>query len=158
MIVPVSIPQQPRRQRRLDRIFDSEPAYFLTICTYKRARILDNFAVMKRVQGFVSESLKRYGVFVNCHVLMPDHIHLIMTFAPDSTATLGEWVKAFKAVVANRDFKWQAGFFDHVLRSQESRSAKWDYIRMNPVRAGLVANADDWPYAQCFNPYDGTEI
>ena len=42
---------------------------------------------------------------------------------------------------------WQREFFDHVLRSSESYSEKWNYVRDNPVRAGLVALADDWPYA-----------
>ena len=41
---------------------------------------------------------------------------------------------------------WQKEFFDHVLRSTESYSQKWDYVRENPVRAALVAAADDWPW------------
>jgi REP element-mobilizing transposase RayT len=39
---------------------------------------------------------------------------------------------------------WQAGFFDHLLRSQESPSQKWEYVRYNPVRAGLVEKPEDW--------------
>ncbi|HSP44953.1 MAG TPA: hypothetical protein VLO30_03075, partial [Chthoniobacterales bacterium] len=42
---------------------------------------------------------------------------------------------------------WQRRFFDHVLRSDESYTQKWNYVRENPVRAGLVMNATDWPYA-----------
>jgi hypothetical protein len=38
------------------------------------------------------------------------------------------------------------GFFDHVLRSDESYSQKWNYVRENPARAGLVNSAEDWPY------------
>ncbi len=41
---------------------------------------------------------------------------------------------------------WQKGFFDHILRSAESYDQKWDYVRQNPVRAGLVREAQDWPY------------
>ena len=41
---------------------------------------------------------------------------------------------------------WQEGFFDHLMRSDESYSQKWNYVRQNPVRAGLVKSADDWPY------------
>ena len=33
---------------------------------------------------------------------------------------------------------WQEEFFDHVLRSSESYSQKWNYVKENPVRAGLV--------------------
>lgn len=41
---------------------------------------------------------------------------------------------------------WQREFFDHVLRSEENYAQKWEYVRSNPVRAGLVARAEDWPY------------
>lgn len=42
---------------------------------------------------------------------------------------------------------WQADYFDRFLRSDESYSEKWDYVRSNPVRAGLAADAEDWPFA-----------
>jgi REP element-mobilizing transposase RayT len=42
---------------------------------------------------------------------------------------------------------WQNGFFDHLLRGGESYAEKWNYVRMNPVRAGLVEQPDDWPFA-----------
>jgi len=41
---------------------------------------------------------------------------------------------------------WQPGFFDHVLRSDESYNEKWNYVKENPVRAGLVQIASEWPY------------
>jgi putative transposase len=41
---------------------------------------------------------------------------------------------------------WQEGFFDHVLRSGESYAQKWSYVRMNPVRAGLTAAPEEWPF------------
>jgi len=37
-------------------------------------------------------------------------------------------------------------FFDHILRSDESYSAKWDYVRQNPVRARLVKEWSEWPF------------
>jgi hypothetical protein len=40
----------------------------------------------------------------------------------------------------------QKGFFDHVLRSQESAGEKWKYVRENPVRAGLVECSSEWRY------------
>jgi len=41
---------------------------------------------------------------------------------------------------------WQKGFFDHILRSGEAYSQKWDYVRENPVRAGLVTDWREWPF------------
>jgi hypothetical protein len=62
-------------------------------------------------------------------------------------------VRALRTVVGKRLLEmshpkpyWQEGFFDHVLRSSESYSEKWSYVRMNPVRAGLCAEPEQWPY------------
>ena len=41
---------------------------------------------------------------------------------------------------------WQRNCWDRQLRTGESYSQKWEYVRNNPVRKGLVANAGDWPY------------
>jgi hypothetical protein len=41
---------------------------------------------------------------------------------------------------------WQPEFFDHLLRSALSYQQKWEYVRLNPARAGLVQAPDDWPY------------
>jgi REP element-mobilizing transposase RayT len=77
---------------------------------------------------------------------MPDHLHLLASANP-SSADLGVWVKALKAFVAQREFRWQTGFFDHVIRHDESEAEKWEYIRQNPVRAGLVKCAEEWKFA-----------
>ncbi len=42
---------------------------------------------------------------------------------------------------------WQREFFDHILRSNKSYSEKWNYLRANPVRAGLVSAGEEWKYA-----------
>jgi len=44
---------------------------------------------------------------------------------------------------------WQSGFFDHALRGRESYSEKWDYVRLNPVRAGLVSKPEEWKLKSC---------
>lgn len=36
--------------------------------------------------------------------------------------------------------------FDHLIRHGESYSEKWEYVRQNPVRAGLVGTPEDWPW------------
>ncbi len=53
---------------------------------------------------------------------------------------------------------WQEGFFDHLLRHDESLDQKWAYVRENPVRAGLVARWEDWPYAGCLHVLDHAEL
>jgi putative transposase len=42
--------------------------------------------------------------------------------------------------------RWQENYFDHRLRGDEQFGEKADYVLQNPVRAGLVKRAQDWPY------------
>lgn len=42
---------------------------------------------------------------------------------------------------------WQAGYFEHVLREDEDTRRVAGYILANPVRAGLVANPEDYPFS-----------
>ena len=143
---------QPCRLRRLGRVWEDCDAYFLTLCTLHRQRVLADPAVNDRMLTFATGSLERYGTWVDSYVLMPDHLHTIVT-SNRSAKPIGFWVKALKAFLAQHSFRWQEGFFDHVLRSDESRSEKWEYIRMNPVRAGLVEHPEEWPYARAFPPF-----
>ena len=84
---------------------------------------------------------------------MPDHVHFFCAAELDAKP-LPKFMQAWKQWTAKRVARdttlagpiWQAEFFDHVLRSSESYSQKWDYVRKNPARAGLVANADAWPW------------
>ena len=48
---------------------------------------------------------------------------------------------------------WQRDFFEHRLRKDESFRQKADYILLNPVRAGLTRNPNDWPYVFIANPW-----
>jgi REP element-mobilizing transposase RayT len=41
---------------------------------------------------------------------------------------------------------WQRSFFDHCIRTGESEAEIIEYIRANPVRAGLVRHPDDWAW------------
>jgi REP element-mobilizing transposase RayT len=46
---------------------------------------------------------------------------------------------------------WQPRFYDHVVRCEESLLAIGQYILDNPVRKGLTAAADDWPWSGIMN-------
>jgi hypothetical protein len=102
--------------------------------------------IHQRLIAFLTGSPSRYGWWPTRYVLMPDHLHLLVATHPEA-ASLGVWIKALKAYVGQREFRWQTGFFDHVIRNDESEAEKWEYIRQNPIRAGLVKEASDWPYA-----------
>jgi REP-associated tyrosine transposase len=86
--------------------------------------------------------------YITVFLLMPDHIHAILSFHRDSAMSriIGEW-KHFQTY--EHGIIWQEGYFDHRLRDDErgeQLSAKINYIRQNPVAAGLCAKAADWPW------------
>ena len=85
---------------------------------------------------------------ITLFLLMPDHVHALLAFSRDQSIsqTVGDW-KHFHA--RKQRIVWQEGYFDHRLRDDErgeQLSAKMNYIRQNPVVAGLCAKADDWPW------------
>jgi putative transposase len=87
--------------------------------------------------------------WVSLFLAMPDHWHALVSFPSDENmATVVRDWKRFTAKSAG--VQWQDGFFDHRLRANESREEKWHYILANPVRAGLIAECEKWPY--CWIP------
>jgi len=160
--------RQPRLQqhgmhkhlRRLDRIWIDAPIYFVTACTKNRRAVL---ACDRTAQILIEEwraAHERHRWAVGRYVIMPDHVHFFCRPEFDAK-TFSEFVGSWKTWTSRGVHKlcgprsttaataalWQREFFDHILRSGESYSEKWDYVRNNPVRAGLVSVADEWTYA-----------
>jgi REP element-mobilizing transposase RayT len=142
----------PARPPRLDRLFSSiQPFYFVTFNTHKRAAILARPELHEAFRTFCTRAAE-HDIAVGRYVIMPDHIHLFVAL-PETAKTLTRWMQMLKTVVGKELLRlgchkphWQEGFFDHVLRSSESYDAKWDYVRMNPVRAGLCRAPDEREY------------
>ena len=97
------------------------------------------------------------GIKVQVHavVVMPDHVHLLLTPLTDaqgnpySVVEILQSIKGASAHSINRPLHrsgpvWQEESFDHVLRSDESFEEKFEYIRQNPVRRGLVERPEDY--------------
>jgi putative transposase len=142
----------PRTPPRLERVFLRHPLYFVTCCTEKRRPVLANNHVHKTFIEFSDQAYKTHNIAVGRYVIMPDHLHLFV--AGHAEFKLGSWIGTLKRILPKSvsgcvpaTKLWQRGFFDHVLRSSESYSQKWNYVRENPARAGLVKTAEDWPYA-----------
>jgi putative transposase len=140
-----------RRPPRLNRIFATGPLYFVRFCTYERQRFLAKDEVHTAFVLFAKRAKDTFNVAVGRYVIMPDHVHLFVR--GDDNFRLGSWVGALKQALAKAGMLsrakgqvWAEGFFDHLLRSNESYSQKWNYVRENPVRSGLVKSVADWPY------------
>jgi putative transposase len=115
--------------------------YFVTFCVAHRQRVLNNTDAFDAFRTAIAR-LSKWKVLAG--VLMPDHVHVLAApFNRDTpvgnlSGGLKRWLRA--------GWEWQPGSFDRLLRTTESASEKWLYIRENPVRAGLVKDASEWPY------------
>ena len=147
------------RPPRLPYIFQeySRPLWFITFCTPVRKPILATGAVHDRFRMYIANA-EKHNIAVGRYVLMPDHLHFFVAGSHDFE--LRNWVGMLKrylsVAIAASPPHWQEGFFDHLVRKSESYGEKWEYVRMNPVRAGLVSSPEDWPFAGEFMrlPFD----
>jgi putative transposase len=82
-------------------------------------------------------------------VVMPDHFHALITPAPEiSLERAAQFVKGgFSFRLKSLYPVWQASFTNHRIRDDEDFKQHREYIRMNPVRAGLVRKPEQYPYS-----------
>lgn len=147
-------PRLPERRHPAHGVkseFGTPVIVFVTICTKDRKPWLahdDLHQLLRSVWSELDDWL------VGRYVLMPEHIHLFAGRAEETS--LDRWLKYWKADFTRRhgnpEHRWQSGHWDTRLRSHESYDAKWDYVRNNPVRHGLVTHVDDWPFQGSLNP------
>jgi REP-associated tyrosine transposase len=139
--------------RRLERVWIDRPIYFITTCTFRRRAILAGNEIAATLIDEWRSAHDRHGWAIGRYVIMPDHVHLSCRAELDAKSLpifMQKW-KQWSSKRMARELKvagrvWQEEFFDHVLRSCESYTQKWDYVKENPVRAGLVKKSDDWPF------------
>ena len=150
------IPNRPARLSHVFRKYDP-PLYFITFCTYDRKRLLANDVLHQHFIDYMRrQSLK--GIVCGEYVIMPDHIHLFLRIDPHKYQlgrTVGFIKKSLSKTLSELGAAqphWQPGFFDHILRNSSSYAEKWEYVRMNPLRAGLVELSSDWKYQGAIVP------
>jgi putative transposase len=93
------------------------------------------------------------GFDVLAYCFMPDHLHLLLQATED--ADLVAFMRIFKQLsgfayrrsTGDPQVLWQTSYYDHVLRSDEDLHAVARYIWANPVRAGLVESAREYPHS-----------
>jgi putative transposase len=146
--------QDRKHLRRLSTIWIKHPICFVTACTAGRRRLLDCTLAADILLSAWRSAPNIHGWVVGRYVIMPDHVHFFAMPQPEAKS-LSDFMRDWKKWTARKLIEgeigstpiWQTEFFDHVLRSARSYSEKWDYVRENPVRAGLVSCAAAWPLA-----------
>ena len=142
--------------------YSSEGSYFITICTKNRQELLSAIRVGTGVLDRPENVLKEFGeiadkqlrfmsdfyddISLDKYVIMPNHIHLLLTIKPSASGRSGTPVPT-NSLIANfiSTFKrfcnkkygyniWQDRYYDHIIRNQEDYNEKWEYIEYNPLK------------------------
>lgn len=107
----------------------------------------------QRFIGWLAEGGKLFQVQVHAYVLMPDHVHLLMTPVDDTgLGKMMQWVGRHYVPYFNRKYQrsgslWQGRFKATVIEGERYFLPCSIYIESNPVRARLVQEAEDYPWS-----------
>jgi REP element-mobilizing transposase RayT len=124
----------------------TQEAFFVTInCFPRHQNHLAHPEIWSALIGSIEFREHKGDWIWKVALAMPDHLHGIVTF-PERFRMTRQFTDWKRWMATRHGIKWQDGFFEHRLRSVESAAEKGDYIRMNPVRAGLVDQPEAWPY------------
>ncbi|MFY9675777.1 MAG: transposase, partial [Terriglobales bacterium] len=130
--------------------------YFVTLTTWNCRRLfqVENYARLFLKTLF---HYRREGQYLlHAFVLMPDHVHLLHTPAPDITVERavqlikGGYSHALGTLIGRKSEIWQRGFTDHRIRDGRDLVHHKNYIHQNPVAARLVATPSEYRYCSAF--------
>ncbi|MYE89432.1 transposase [Candidatus Poribacteria bacterium] len=129
--------------------------YHIIICTHQRQKILMDptiaSIIFKTFDWLETENRQQWV----CIMVMPDHVHTIIKLGQGQT--LGQVLHSLKRFTAREINKhlsrtgslWQQGYTDWGIRDGMVLNKTIRYCYANPVRAGLVVSARDYPYWRC---------
>jgi putative transposase len=147
------------------RLYLQNYSYYLTVVTQNRMPILiDNIELLR---DSFRRSKKRYDYNIDAIVILPDHLHMIITpknskeyskiiahikrsFSYGLDMKIKEEAKSnLSASSYRRNLSgiWQKRFYEHTIRNEKDYAKILNYIYTNPIKHGLVENIDDWKYS-----------
>ena len=126
-----------------------ERTFFITSVTAQRRTLFRRIATADLLVDVFPHYREQKKYLLHDFVVMPDHFHALIT--PASEISLERAVQFIKGGFSFRLKSslpvWQESFTNHRIRDDEDFARHREYIRMNPVRAGLVRRAEDYPHS-----------
>ena len=146
------------------RIYADGYSYFLTVVTHGRKPLLVENIELLRYAFKLSK--KKYKYHVDAIVVLPDHLHMIIT--PKISTEYSQIISAIKrsfvygldtqtkeeakAEISASKYRrnhagiWQERFYEHTICDDKDWLEKMEYIQYNPLKHGLVEDIKDWKY------------
>ena len=144
----------PSRNADPSKIVHNNRTFFVTTKTYMSKRLLQTDRNATLLIDVLRSCVRQERFTLHDFVIMPDHIHLLLTTSADVTLE-----KAMQFIKGGFSFRlkretgytgevWQRGFSDHRVDDADSFANHRLYIAANPVKAGLAMSPDEFPW--CF--------
>jgi putative transposase len=126
--------------------------YFVTTKGWQSVSVFQVKEIADVVVRKLMEYRDRGNYLLHNFVLMPNHLHLIIT--PSISVSLEKAIQLIKGGSSHEIHKirvsqiqiWQSGFHESRVRDWADYQKKRDYVAFNPVAAKLVERPELWPY------------
>ncbi len=127
--------------------------YFITTNTWQRRALFRREAAATILEERIFHYRDQGNFLVHRYVIMPDHLHVILT--PGKSVSLEKAIQFIKGGSAHEIGKqlamkfpvWQPGFTEHEIHDEGDFRLHVSYIDRNPVKAKLVAQPAEYPFA-----------
>ena len=132
--------------------------HFITFSCFQRRPHLASNESRDLVIDALERMRIRYEFFVSGYVVMPEHVHLLLS--EPKNGILARAIQAIKLSVSVRRSErpfWQARYYDFNVFSEKKRVEKLRYIHRNPVTRGLVKRPEDWAWSSFLHYASGIE-
>lgn len=146
----ISHADQHTRDLRKGRFSELGRTYLITTVVHNRCPIFAEWQIGRLLVAEL-RATEKFGLVQSlAWVVMPDHLHWLVTLQSGNLPALMQRIKGHSAISINRALcsqgqLWQKGFHDHALRKDEDLQTVARYIVANPLRAGLVEKIGDYP-------------
>jgi len=122
--------------------------HFITFSCYNREPYLNTPASRDTFLDSLELTRRRYRFEVLGYVVMPEHVHLLLSEPPDTS--LSKALQSLKLSVSKRLVQrpfWHTRYYDFNVFTHNKRVEKLKYMHRNPVTRGLVENPEDWHWS-----------
>lgn len=118
-----------------------------------RARVFHDDADYRAFVALLGSASDRLPMRLLAYCLMPNHFHLILW--PFNDGDLSTWMRWLLTAQVRRHHRrhgtdghlWQGRFKAFPIQQDEHLFTVLRYVERNPLRAELVARAEDWPWS-----------
>ena len=100
-------------------------------------------------QALLHGDLERYRLLAWC--IMPNHVHVVIEQNEDLAGSVRRWkswsARGINAHLGRTGRVWRREYFDRFARNADQLAHMIHYVESNPVAAGLVVDAKEWPWS-----------